>query len=84
MDADCRLHINCLTALGEALARSPQNDCFQLRLTGSCSTVVGRAEELRLLTFQEHTLQPDGRIRYLNTAGFAIRRARAGAEDRTV
>jgi glycosyltransferase involved in cell wall biosynthesis len=80
VDADCRLHINCLTALGEALARSPQNDCFQLRLTGSCSTVIGRAEELRLLTFQEHTLQPDGRIRYLNTAGFAIRRARVGAE----
>jgi len=34
------------------------------------------SEELRLATFQEHALQPDGRIRYLNTAGFAIRRAR--------
>jgi hypothetical protein len=39
--------------------------------------VAGRAEQLRLITFQEHSLQPDGRIRYLNTAGFAIRRTRA-------
>jgi len=30
--------------------------------------------------FQEHALQPDGRIRYLNTAGFAMRRKRIGRE----
>src|SRR5271170_6172996 len=81
VDADCRLQANCLAALGAAIANSPQHDCFQLRLTGNCSSVVGRAEQLRLVTFQEHTLQPDGRIRYLNTAGFAIRRARTDVEN---
>ncbi|MGO9434929.1 MAG: hypothetical protein ACLP00_11665, partial [Terracidiphilus sp.] len=35
---------------------------------------------LRLTTFQSLMLQPDDRIRYLNTAGFAIRRARLGIE----
>jgi glycosyltransferase involved in cell wall biosynthesis len=79
VDADCRLDIHCLARLISAIAQSPQTDYFQLRLSGSRSTLVGRAEELRLLTFQEHALQPDGRIRYLNTAGFALRRARTDA-----
>jgi len=39
-----------------------------------------KAEELRLVTFQEHALQPDGRIRYLNTAGFAMRRNGSAAK----
>jgi hypothetical protein len=76
VDADCRVQANSLAALGAAIAHFPRHDCFQLRLTGNGSSVVGRAEQLRLGTFQERTLQPDGRIRYLNTAGFAIRRAR--------
>lgn len=80
VDADCTLRTNCLAALSSTIARSPQNDCFQLRLVGNCSSLVGRAEELRLMVFQRHMLQPDGRIRYLNTAGFAIRRARANIE----
>ncbi|MGA8439316.1 MAG: glycosyltransferase family A protein [Candidatus Sulfotelmatobacter sp.] len=80
VDADSRLQTNCLTALSSTIARSPQHDCFQLRLVGDCSTLVGRAEELRLVHFQDHVLQPDGRIRYLNTAGFAIRRTRADIE----
>ncbi|MFZ0771014.1 MAG: glycosyltransferase [Candidatus Sulfotelmatobacter sp.] len=75
VDADCRLQTNCLAALSSTIADWPQHDCFQLRLVGDCSNLVGRAEELRLMTFQEHMLQPDGCIRYLNTAGFAIRRA---------
>jgi len=77
MDADCRLQTNCLAALSSTIARSPRHDCFQLRLVGNCSNLVGRAEQLRLITFQDHMLQPDGRIQYLNTAGFAMRRARA-------
>jgi glycosyltransferase involved in cell wall biosynthesis len=76
VDSDCRLRANCLSALSCTIARSPQHDCFQLRLVGDCSNLVGRAEELRLITLQNHMLQPDGRIRYLNTSGFAIRRAR--------
>ena len=80
VDADGRLRTNCLAALHSAISKFPQHDCFQLRLSGDCSSLVGRAEELRLTTFQDHVLQPDGRIRYLNTAGFAIRRTRADME----
>ena len=74
VDADCRLQAGCLTALNSSVSRSPQYDSFQLRLVGNRSSLVGRAEDLRLSTFQEYMLQPDGSIRYLNTAGFAIRR----------
>ncbi len=76
VDSDCRLRANCLSALSCIIAQSRQHDCFQLRLVGDCSNLVGRAEELRLITLQNHMLQPDGRIRYLNTSGFAIRRGR--------
>lgn len=74
VDADCRLQAGCLSALNSAISRSPQPLCFQLRLVGNRSTLVGRAEDLRLSTFQDYMLQADGSIRYLNTAGFAIRR----------
>jgi glycosyltransferase involved in cell wall biosynthesis len=77
VDADGKLQTNCLAALHSTISRFPKQDCFQLRLCGDCSTLVGRAEELRLINFQNHVLQLDGRIRYLNTAGFAIRRERA-------
>jgi glycosyltransferase involved in cell wall biosynthesis len=80
VDADCRLQTNCLAALGSTITDSPQHNCFQLHLVGDCRRPVGRAEELRLRSFQEHMLQPDGRIRYLNTAGFAIRRMRVNIE----
>jgi glycosyltransferase involved in cell wall biosynthesis len=80
VDADCRLHSDCLAALSSMIAKSPQHDCFQLRLVGNGSSLVGRAEHLRLLTFQNYMLQPDGCIRYLNTAGFAIRRESADIE----
>jgi glycosyltransferase involved in cell wall biosynthesis len=80
VDADCRLQTDCLAALGSTITDSPQHNCFQLHLVGDCREPVGRAEELRLRSFQEHMLQPDGRIRYLNTAGFAIRRMRVNIE----
>lgn len=80
VDADSRTQENCLAALAATIAESPQHDCFQLRLIGDCSERMGRAEELRLRSFQQHMLQPDGRIRYLNTAGFAIRRSRVNVE----
>lgn len=76
VDADCKFQTNCLAALGETISRSPEHHCFQLRLTGDGCGVVGRAEQLRLITFQSHMLLPNGCIRYLNTAGFAIRRTR--------
>src|ERR1700693_6276132 len=79
-DADCRLQTNCLSALATTIADSPEHSCFQLRLVGDRSTFVGETEELRLTTLQENLIQPNGCIRYLNTAGFAIRRSRVNAE----
>ena len=76
VDADSRLQTNCLAALNATIASSPQHNCFQLRLVGDCRGLVGRAEQLRLITIQDQMIQPNGCIRYLNTAGFAIRRSR--------
>lgn len=75
VDADCRLQPDCLTALASTIAASPQHNCFQLRLVGDGLGIVGRTERLRLTTLQSQLLRPDGCIRYLNTAGFAIRRS---------
>jgi glycosyltransferase involved in cell wall biosynthesis len=79
-DTDCKLQNQCLELLGQAVTRSPRHDCFQLRLVGDSFNLVGRAEALRLSALQSHLLQSDGRIRYLNTAGFAIRREKESVE----
>jgi glycosyltransferase involved in cell wall biosynthesis len=79
-DADCRLDTSCLSFLDENIVRWPEHKYFQLRLGGTSSTLVGRAEELRLLAIQERCLQPDGCIRYLNTSGFAVRRSAIDAK----
>jgi glycosyltransferase involved in cell wall biosynthesis len=81
VDADCKLQTDCLAALASAITASPQRSAFQLRLIGDRSGLVGRAEDLRLITLQTHMLQPSGCIRYLNTAGFAIRRARVDGDS---
>jgi glycosyltransferase involved in cell wall biosynthesis len=81
VDADCRLDPGCLAALSASIASSPAHDCFQLHLTGDRSNLLGRAEELRLAAFQRLMLQPDSRIRYLNTAGFAMRRNRVNGVE---
>lgn len=73
-DADCRFQPGCLAALAKATAGFPEHKYFQLHLVGDCVGIVGRAEELRLAMLQSHLLRRDGRIRYLNTSGFAIRR----------
>jgi len=80
LDADSRLQTNCLAALDSAITDSTQHKFFQLHLIGDCTRMVGRAEELRLKTLQNHMLQPNGCIRYLNTAGFAIRRSRVDTQ----
>lgn len=74
-DADCRLDPSCLARLNEAMSNHPEHDCFQLRVVGDKSTLLGKAEDLRLGSIQNHSIQPNGCIRYLNTAGFAIRRS---------
>ena len=76
VDADCILREDCLERLERVIDKHALDNYFQLRLIGDCSSLVGRAEELRLATIQNHMLQSDGYIRYLNTAGFAIRRVR--------
>lgn len=78
-DADCRLQANCLSALEATLLRFPSYQCFQLRLIGDCSNLVGQAEELRLIELQKYKQESNGFIGYLNTAGFAIRRQRIPA-----
>jgi len=80
IDADSRLHNDSLAVLSSKITESPNDSCFQLHLIGDRKTLVGKAEDLRLETIQHHTLQADGRIRYLNTAGFAIRRSRVDLE----
>ncbi len=81
VDADCRLGDGCLIALSAAIADSPQSSYFQLRLVGDCARLVGKSEHLRLTTLQKQLLESDGRIRYLNTAGFAVRRAAVPVES---
>jgi GT2 family glycosyltransferase len=80
VDADCRFQPGCLASLAATIRDFPQHNYFQLHLAGDCVGVVGKAEELRLIMLQEHMLQPDGHIRYLNTAGFAIRSAAVDVE----
>jgi glycosyltransferase involved in cell wall biosynthesis len=79
IDSDCKPQTNCLAVLASTIAATPLNDAFQLHLIGDRTSLVGRAEELRLIALQNQMLQPDGRIRYLNTAGFAIRRTKVNA-----
>jgi glycosyltransferase involved in cell wall biosynthesis len=81
VDADCRLQPGCLAALSATIAASPQRNYFQLRLVGDCARFAGKTEHLRLTTLQKQQLESDGRIRYLNTAGFAVRRAAVAVES---
>jgi glycosyltransferase involved in cell wall biosynthesis len=80
VDADCQSQANCLAALASTIAAAPKHNFFQLRLIGNCSGLVGRTEHLRLTSLQDQLLQPDGRMRYLNTAGLAVRRSAVPAE----
>ena len=80
-DADCRFDSKCLSELASFIAAAPRHNCFQLHLTGDMSTLLGRAEELRLMALQDQTLQVDGRIRLLNTSGFAIRQSHKAVQN---
>jgi glycosyltransferase involved in cell wall biosynthesis len=80
VDADCKLQDDCLATLASTINACPEHNAFQLRLVGDRSGLVGRAEDLRLIAIQNQMLQPGGCIRYLNTAGFAIRRARVDSD----
>jgi len=81
VDTDCQLEPECLAELMRTVTNSPHSHCFQLRLGGALDGIVGRAEELRLRTLEENLIQDNGCIRYLNTAGFAIRRSRISPQQ---
>src|ERR1035438_2531689 len=75
-DCDCILDEKCLYELGQSLNQHPNDNCFQLWLSGDSSHVVGKVEELHLSVIRSYSLLRDGHIRYLNTAGAALRRRR--------
>jgi hypothetical protein len=79
VDADSRVQADCLSNLMSAVRQFPQDSFFQLRLIGDPATTTGKAEQLRLAALQEHLVQSDGHIRYVNTAGFAVRRLNSDA-----
>ena len=81
IDADTKLDTLCLHSLSKVLAEHTARHYFQLRLVGDRSVLVGRAEELRLSALQRHLTLADGCIRYLNTAGFAVRRSSVDVEQ---
>ena len=74
VDADSRLQADCLRQLVSTVEAHSEHNCFQLQLIGNRSTLIGKSEELRLITLQDH-LRVNACIRYVNTAGFAIRSA---------
>ena len=76
VDSDCRLDANCLRALWNRVNTHASDYVFQLRIVGGGPGLVGETENLDLSTIQRHMLLADGRICWLNTAGFAIRRSR--------
>jgi glycosyltransferase involved in cell wall biosynthesis len=81
VDCDCLLHEQCLNALMVAVTDHNRDDYFQLRIRGCLSSLVGKAEELYQSVIQQSLILSDGRIRWLNTSGFAIRRI-VGMRDR--
>jgi glycosyltransferase involved in cell wall biosynthesis len=73
VDADCFLDAGCLRILGVSVLAHGSSDFFQLRICGRRDNLVGKAEDLHQSTIQNCLLLPDGKIRWLNTSGFAIR-----------
>ncbi len=73
-DCDCVLDPDCLRQLAIADGEFPDDASFQLRLTADTRSIVGKAEALQHFAMQQGRLDAAGRLMYLNTSGFAIRR----------
>jgi glycosyltransferase involved in cell wall biosynthesis len=73
-DCDCVVDPDCFRELAQAAAQYPGDASFQLRLTADTQSAVGRAEALQHFAVQQGRLDAAGRLMYLNTSGFAIRR----------
>ena len=76
-DCDCVLDPDCLGRLAAQATEHPEDDFFQMHLTGDTSSFSGRAEQLQLSTVQQERTVSTGHLKYLNTSGFAIRRTSA-------
>jgi hypothetical protein len=63
--------------LAAAAKEYSRSSTFQLCIRGDKSTLIGAAEEIDNSAAQVVFRQQDGSIKWLNTAGFAIRRAYA-------
>jgi len=77
MDVDCQADPRMLSTLALCMDQHPYDPAFQLELRGGDLTVVERLEDLHLKAIQSLTRTANGRIRYLNTSGFAMRRVYA-------
>lgn len=75
VDSDCTLHYDCLKNLMSAVESYPQDPAFQCRLRGNFSTPLGRMDHLRISAVQNCLLNHDGRINYVNTTAFAVRKS---------
>jgi len=74
VDSDCEPEPCCLKALFHATTLQPAAPAFQACITCQNETLAGQSERLRLAALQRALTGPAGRIRWLNTAGFALRR----------
>ena len=72
-DCDCIVDPDCLKRLWDHTVDHPQDEFFQMRLTGDTISFAGRAEQLQLSTVQQERMVSTGHLKYLNTSGFAIR-----------
>ena len=75
VDSDCTLHHDCLKNLMHSVESCPQDLAFQCRLQGNFSNSLGRMDHLRISAVQKCLLNLDGRIKYVNTSAFAIRKS---------
>lgn len=73
VDSDVRVDPHLLQFLRRAADEHPQDVAFQANLLGGRDSIVHRMEGLRLAATLDSLQQPDGRIRYANTATFAVR-----------
>jgi hypothetical protein len=75
VDSDCELDEHCLAELALAIRLRPGSAAFQARIVGVDDSLVGKTEAIRLSATQWSLLSPDGHIRWIDTAGFALRRS---------
>lgn len=74
MDSDCILDSRCINNLHKNLDRYSNDHFFQLNIKTKERSLVSKIENYDLSLTQKQFLNDNGEIRWLNTAGFAIRK----------